>query len=409
MERGRRLWEQVWGQFAAPRVSDARLDKWLHEVRSKLPIPVFWLIGKTQSGKTSLIRALTGNTRVEIGNGFRPCTRTAHTYPFPSDEDCILRFLDTRGLGEVDYDPSEDIALFQSQAHLIVVVMKAMDHAQSPVMTALERIHAANPDWPVIVVQTALHEGYASIEQPHVLPYPYGDSPLPPSIPADLIRSLLSQREMFAPLKIEAQFVPVDFTLPEDGYEPVDYGVEALWTAIETALPLGLRGMLQRMEETRKTLRDIHLRAAQPHILSYALVAGAAAAGLPIPWIDVPVILGIQAKMFHTVASIYHQELNSQRIAEILSSLGIGFLGRLGSRELLKVVPGFGSAVAGLYTAASTYALGLTFCAYFSHAREGAIPDQAEFRRIYDANFQEGREKLRDFLSGLKKSPQKPA
>ena len=42
----------------------------IDEVKQRLPIPVFWLLGKTQAGKTSLIRAITGSDAAEIGNGF---------------------------------------------------------------------------------------------------------------------------------------------------------------------------------------------------------------------------------------------------------------------------------------------------------------------------------------------------
>ncbi len=168
------------------------------QVRSELPVPVFWLLGKTQSGKTSLIRALTENTRAEIGNGIRPCTRTACEYPFPSEADCLLRFLDTRGLGEVDYDATDDVALFQDQAHLLIVVMKALDHAQQPVLQALGQIHAARPQWPILVVQTALHEGYPSREEQHRVPYLYREDPFPLDVPPDLARSLTAQADIFA-------------------------------------------------------------------------------------------------------------------------------------------------------------------------------------------------------------------
>ncbi|MGI9569635.1 MAG: kinase, partial [Desulfobulbia bacterium] len=39
-------------------------------------IPTLWLLGKTGAGKSTLIQALTGDSQVEIGNGFQPCTRT---------------------------------------------------------------------------------------------------------------------------------------------------------------------------------------------------------------------------------------------------------------------------------------------------------------------------------------------
>ena len=198
MGRTKEIWNRVWKQFSSPKVREAELDRCFQQVRSKLPAPVFWLLGKTQSGKTSLIRALTGNTRAEIGNGIRACTRTASEYPFPSQEDCLLRFLATRGLGEVNYDPADDIALFQDQAHLLIVVMKALDHAQQPVMQALGQIHAARPKWPILVVQTALHEGYAARDAQHFMPYPYGETPFPPGVPEDLARSLMTQRLMFS-------------------------------------------------------------------------------------------------------------------------------------------------------------------------------------------------------------------
>jgi len=81
----------------------------IEEIKQKLPTPVFWLLGKTQAGKSSLIRALTGNTAAEIGNGFQPCTKLSQFYDFPSGSHPIIRFLDTRGLGELAYDPKEDL------------------------------------------------------------------------------------------------------------------------------------------------------------------------------------------------------------------------------------------------------------------------------------------------------------
>lgn len=405
MRTASNLWKSVWQKFAFPKVNSAELESSLQRIRRDLPVPVFWLLGKAQSGKTSLIRALTENTRAEIGNGIRACTKTATVYSFPGEDDCIVRFLDTRGLGEVNYDPAEDIAMFQDQAHLLIVIIKALDHAQQPVMKALKSILRARPHWPVLVVQTTLHEGYPSQEQQHIEPYPYGESFFPRSVPENLARSLLSQREMFLKAGIDAKFVPVDFTLAEDGYENVDYGLEALWNAIEELLPLGLRGMLQHNTQTRKNLRDAHLRTAHPHILSYSIMAGAAAT-FPVPMVDVPLVMAIQAKMFHAIASIYHQELNRTQIAEVLSTLGLGYVGRLGARELLKFIPGYGSAIAAAYASASTYAIGLTLCVYFSQIRDGDLPDKAAFQKIYETHFLEGHNRLSTYRQAVRKKPQ---
>jgi uncharacterized protein (DUF697 family)/predicted GTPase len=392
----RRVWPALRKAFV-PKIDDDELQRRLAAARQSLPVPVFWLLGKAQSGKTSLVRALTGSSRAEIGGGFRPCTRTAHLYCFPTDEECFVRFLDTRGLGDTDYDPAEDMRQFEKQAHLLIVTIKAMDHAQQGVLAALRSIRKKHPKWPVIVAQTALHEGYPTPQTQHAEPYRFAEFPYPSSVPNDLARSLAAQRAWFHDRPV--QFVPVDFTLPEDGYDPEFYGLDALWSAIEEALPTGLWAMLRESPIARRPLRRQRFRAARPHVILYALAAGGAGA-VPIPMIDLPLVLAIQTKLFHTIASIYGQPISAQRMAEISGALGIGFLGRQGVREMLKLipVPGLGSGVAGLYAAASTFALGSALCEYFSRVLDGDVPDRKALRKLYAEEFDKGKRWLSEHL-----------
>ena len=81
--------------FFSARERDARLQAELEQLRQRTPVPVFWLFGRTQSGKTSVIKYLTGAAEAEIGQGFRPCTRFSRLYQFPSAEAPLLTFLDT--------------------------------------------------------------------------------------------------------------------------------------------------------------------------------------------------------------------------------------------------------------------------------------------------------------------------
>lgn len=395
-------WEKLRQTVLNPSIDEAELETRLTAIAKALPTPIFWLLGKAQSGKTSIIRALTGDSRAQIGDGIRPCTRTAYVYEFPDHDDCVLRFLDTRGLGEVDYNPGEDMAVFQQQAHVLVVVMKAMDHAQQAVITAVEKIVQRQSDWPIIVVQTCLHEGYPDPTAEHITPYPYDQRPLPPIVPSDLARSLIRQQSLFA--DYNARFVAVDFTLPEDGYTNSTYGLEALWDAIEASLPQGLAGMMRSLTQTRRELRSVYGKAAHPHIVAYAVLAGAAGA-IPVPFIDVPLVTGVQAKLFQTIASIYGQQLDRQGLGDIGSALGVSFLSNWGRRELIKFIPGYGAAVSSLLTAATTYALGKTLAAYFDHIRRGTTPDPALLRQLYTEQLARGREVLRDSLNALQKRP----
>src|SRR5581483_431126 len=51
----------------APSRHRASLHERLERLRQRAPIPVIWLFGKTQSGKTSIIKYLTGADDAEVG------------------------------------------------------------------------------------------------------------------------------------------------------------------------------------------------------------------------------------------------------------------------------------------------------------------------------------------------------
>src|SRR5262245_30658359 len=157
------------GFSSAPR--DAALQDKLAELRHKTPVPVFWLFGKTQSGKTSIIKYLTGAEDAEIGQGFKPCTRFSREYDFPSEEAPLITFLDTRGLDEPGYDPQEDLASFDDRAHVVIVTVKALDHAVDNLVRHLRTIRQAQKVRPVVLALTCLHEAYP--QQQHPLPYPF--------------------------------------------------------------------------------------------------------------------------------------------------------------------------------------------------------------------------------------------
>lgn len=364
---------------------EAKID----EVKQRLPIPVFWLLGKTQSGKTSIIHAITGSDKAEIGNGFQPCTKRSWFYDFPSPSHPMLRFLDTRGLGETAYQPDEDIAWCANQAHLLVVVMRALDMNQAEVIDTVLTIHKQHPNWPIIVVQTTLHEGYFGNAE-HIQPYPYQQTPFPPQVPHALAQALLHQRGWFK--LVPVHFVPVDFTRPEEGFKPVGYGLNPLWDTIERVLPAGVIGLL-RGTEHHKALLDFHANKAHPHLIGYALLNAGLGA---IPLAGLPLVLAVQAKLFHSIASIYGLELTRRLYAEFSSlvgvSVGIGILGR----ELLKFVPIYGSAVAGVYSGAMTYALGKAFCVYLYGVKRGALPDPAMLKQAYDEAFTQARQFLKN-------------
>ncbi|MEQ1815992.1 MAG: DUF697 domain-containing protein, partial [Nitrosomonas sp.] len=346
-------------------------------------------------------RALTGSAAAEIGNGFQPCTRNSRFYDFPADIP-IVRFLDTRGLGEVSYDPSDDMQYCESQAHLLVAVMKVADVNQTAVFDVLHTIRLRHPEWPLLIVQTGLHELYPN-GCGHIHPWPYAEDPLPETIPLDLRRALLAQRDAlkqlpgFAPMC----WVAVDLTLPEDGLEPPDYGLEALWQAIESLLPLGLQQQLSGDKE----VHDLYARSAHQQISGYAL----AAAGLgALPVVDLVAVSAVQAKLLHSLAILYGQRWDKSTLTEFLGLMGAGiassYLLRLFSRTVVKVIPFWGQTVGAVWGASSsgatTYALGKAAIYFFVRRKDGLNVDPEALRRIYADELERGASLLKERLRG---------
>lgn len=375
----------------SPNVDEQALAQALNSATERQPPPVLWLLGKAQSGKTSVIRALTGSSRAEIGNGFQPCTRTASFYDYPSEAP-VVRFLDTRGLGEVAYDASEDLAYCEAQSNLLVAVMKVTDLNQKAVVDALRAVRRRHPYWPILVLQTALHETYAAGAD-HPQPWPFDQSPLPASVPADLRRLLFEQRQLLSDLPGSGAvyWVPVDLTLPEDGFNAEFYGLEALWEGMESVSTVELRTRLQADPE----VRDTFSRSAHPHIMGYTMAAGGAGA---LPLVDVALLPALQVKLLHTLGSIYGQPWNARTASEFLGLLGAGVAAGFGirwaGRSLVKLVPGWGQTVGAAWGASSsaavTFALGKAACYYLGRKREGMAVDEQAIRQVYADAFRRG-------------------
>jgi uncharacterized protein (DUF697 family)/predicted GTPase len=380
-------------QFLNPKLPDDILHERLHQSLQLSPIPAIWLLGKTQSGKSSIVHALTGSSYAEIGQGFRPCTRQSASYDFPDAETAFVRFIDTRGLGEAAYDPAEDIAYCMNQAHLLMVVIKAMDHELDSVLTVTKAIRDAHPEWPMIVVQTCLHEGYPNKSMAHIQPYPFADDVMTHQCPVGLSRSLAVQRQQFKGFN-GVSFVAVDLTQPEDDYQPINYGLEQLWSAIELALPVGLQQLIKQDSKHSSEINDECAQHAYPHVVSYAISSGLLAL-TPVPGVSLSLVIATQAKLFQSIASIYGVALTKRSVSEVIGAVGMGGLATsLGVRELGKIIPG-GSVVAAVSTAAITYALGMTLCYYYGQSQQGHVVTAAMIKANYEAQLMQGRELLK--------------
>lgn len=318
-------------------------------------LPTLWLLGKTAAGKSSLIQAITGNTQVEIGNGFKPCTMTSSAYDFP-EKAPLLRFLDSRGLAESGYDPQEDIQVCAQQGHALIVVMKVDEPEQSAVLQALKSIKSTRRIQQLLVVHTGLY----LLESEK-----------------DRERSVLYQQEQVEKVwggVLES--VAVDFELDNGG----SFGIDTLTSRLVELLPVVARCV---DKQRHLNLEEQTFQQVKSGVIKYATSASAADVIPVVGLISVP---GIQAKMLHSLASQYGVQWNKQVMAEFAGTLGAGFgvqyLSSLGRRQLLKLLPGYGQVIGAASAAAisysTTYAIGRVACKYFYHkSKDEQISDEA--------------------------------
>lgn len=361
-------------------LSNAKYQAAQQALIEQTPIPVLWLFGKTGSGKSSIIRYLTGVDDVEIGTGYQPQTQFSSLYAFPDADDPILKFLDTRGLGEAHYDPQEDIEQFSDVAHLMIVTVRAMDHSLDELVTSLRKIRKSSPQRPVILALTALHDAYPGQQHPEV--DPFCDAPIPTedTIPEELRRSLNLQLERFEGLFDTA--VPLDLTPEYEGLHQPDLGGDRLKQAILSSLPAAYRQTLLQLQTVLKPQYDLQRKKTMSTILGMSSLSATAAA-VPFPWVDIPVVMGLQTHLIYKLARLHGQPIDAGTIAKISGVLGSRVAVRMALKEGLKFIPWFGIAANATAAFAMTYATGMAWNWYFTEIEKGRVPDESELRNIF--------------------------
>lgn len=341
-----------------------RLKRFVTRKPDHLPekaLPVVWLLGKTGSGKSSLVSALTDQTEVEIGNGFKSCTRSATSYDFPLDAP-LLRFLDTRGLGEAGYEAADDLAVCRGRSHIILVVCRLDDPIQGTVADVLADVARQDRKFRAILVLTG------------------ADLVTDPEARTRARRITEATMNRAAGRDLPSACLSLSPGGPRD-----DGGLHELRGHLLDALPsVGL--LLARAKVS--TDEEAKFQSIRRRVLFYAGLAGTTDVAPIIGAVSVP---ATQLAMLRELGQRYGVPWNRQTSAAFLGALGLGlgarFTASYGLRQLAKLIPIYGqtigAAAAGSVSFVTTYALGRA-AAYFLYGRsEGRTPRESELREVY--------------------------
>jgi uncharacterized protein (DUF697 family)/predicted GTPase len=380
--------EDVVGWFS---IDEKRLAEILKQVRSSLPTTEAILVGKPQAGKSSIVRAITGISPDIVGQGYRPHTRHTERYSFPDAELPLLVFTDTVGLGDGQSETSEVVQELlgavetSRQAKVMILTVKINDFATDTLRTIAQSIRSRHPEIPCLLAVTCLHEAYPDVQMDHPA--------YPPKI-TEVDRAFAQISQDFAGLFERA--ILVDFTLEEDGYTEVFYGLDKLMEDLSALLPKAEAKAMQQLLSDRDTeqIGNIYRSTARRYIVPFAIMAGALAA-VPLPLATMPVLTAVQVSMVGLLGRLYGQQLTPSQAGGVVSAIAGGFIAQAIGRELVKFIPGFGAVIAASWATAYTVSLGEAAVVYFGDLMGGKKPDGDRIQDVMQDQFQAAQNQLK--------------
>ena len=301
------------------------------------------IFGKTGVGKSTLVNAIFGTEIAQTGIG-EPVTRQEHLYLHQSG---TLGVLDTRGL-EVGKDNAELIAELRDylhgmrrkplaeQLHVAWYCVRAGDRrfeeTEADFVRALHELGL-----PVIMVLTQV---------------PRAGGRVHPDAEA------LAARIADLRLPIADGLIHYTMALADDFTGQTAYGLQELLDATFRGAPEGVAHAItaaQRIDFGRKRERA---EAAIKVATGAATTAGAS----PIPFSDAAILVPLQIGMMASIAVTYGISIERSTAASIAATAAATTAGRSLVGNLIKFVPGAGTAVAGTINATVagtfTYAMG---------------------------------------------------
>ena len=304
------------------------------EAKKKIGKVNIALIGKTGVGKSTLINAVFKENLAETGIG-RPVTQNFKEY---TKEDSYINLFDTKGF---ELEKYKDIL---DQLKTIISSRKTQDPAT--------HIHLA---W-FCINSTSNRIEDAEIKFINEL------GALIPVIVV-LTQSINSNKELFNRIEIEApnvsqivRVLAMDYEIEGMGVKPA-YGLDNLVEVSFQVIPEAFQAAFASAQKVSLELKEKSAR----RIIHTSSAAAAAACAVPIPLSDAAMLAPIQIGMLAGISHVMGLETTEAFVSTLVSSaagvIGATYAGRLIFTNILKLIPGVGSAAGAAVGAATALAI----------------------------------------------------
>jgi uncharacterized protein (DUF697 family)/uncharacterized tellurite resistance protein B-like protein len=142
---------------------------------------------------------------------------------------------------------------------------------------------------------------------------------------------------------------------------------------------------IQPIEDPAKRAKEIH-----QDVLKYSLLSAVLGA-FPIPGVAIATdlaIVAVQVKMVRDIGQYHGHKVDKESAKSLLYGLGLGTGARIAVNNIVKLVPGWGSAFAAVTSFAATFAVGKVMTKYFA---DGKKADLASLKKDFKEAQKEGK------------------
>ncbi len=333
--------------MAASTVLDGSMDEVLKRVRNRFEMtPKVAIAGFGKAGKSSLFNAIYGEERAAVS------MRTDETQVAHTENRFGIDFTDTPGIGtgKFSLEKVEQMAVFDRQ-HVVIHVL----NGASAISEEDERLHE--------LIERSGARRVTVVNKADILDARER---------AEFAESLKEKLGLF---EGDYLFVSAKRRLH----------IDRLVRRIADILPEAMQDAFIGQQRA-----DIQLKEKRVRALLYAQAAACAGVALtPIPVADMAVITPLQIGMVAAIGYLHGIAISRERVVELLSVLGAGYGLREAARQLVKLIPGVGSAVSAAVAFAGTVALGEVANLWFK--RQMKVPSE-ELQQLFRGSAERARE-----------------